>query len=74
MLKMKPQCEKCGASTPPVGVAYICSFECTFCEPCATEMKAVCPNCNGNLVLRPKRTRNPVAVATSQIAKKLRRK
>jgi hypothetical protein len=73
MLKMKKQCEKCGAATDLTAVAFICSFECTFCESCTKAMNAVCPNCSGNLVLRPKRTRSPVAVAASMVSKKLRR-
>lgn len=71
MLKMKPQCERCQASTPQKGVAFICSFECTFCEDCTKQMNATCPNCNGNLVLRPTRTKKPTSVATSLIRRKL---
>lgn len=33
----------------------ICSYECTFCTACSTEMGDVCPNCSGRLVLRPPR-------------------
>jgi hypothetical protein len=34
--------------------ARICSFECTFCEACATQvLGGVCPNCGGNFVQRP---------------------
>ena len=35
--------------------AFICSYECTFCEPCAAGMAHVCPNCGG--ALRPRPTR-----------------
>jgi len=55
MLKMKPHCEKCDAPTGLTDVAYMCSFECTFCKTCTESMNHVCPNCNGNLVLRPTR-------------------
>ena len=55
-LEMKKACMKCEAVLMPDGEAYICSFECTFCEECTTELKNVCPNCGGNLVERPKRT------------------
>ena len=71
MLKMKRQCEKCGSATGLADVAYICSFECTFCEACTRTMNAICPNCQGNLVLRPIRTKKPAAVATSLVSKKL---
>jgi hypothetical protein len=54
-LQMKDECEKCHRQLPAVGIAMICSYECTFCEECAAEMKAVCPNCRGELVLRPRR-------------------
>jgi hypothetical protein len=30
------------------GVAYICSFECTYCANCVEQMNAVCPNCAAN--------------------------
>jgi hypothetical protein len=51
-LELKSECEKCGATLAPGGVAYICSYECTFC---ARQMNFVCPNCEGELVLRPRR-------------------
>jgi len=54
-LDMKGVCEKCGAALGPGGVAYICSYECTFCANCAEQMKFVCPNCEGDLVKRPHR-------------------
>ena len=54
-LQMKSECEKCHQPLPPAGVAMICSYECTFCESCAGEMKNICPNCSGELLRRPKR-------------------
>ena len=71
MLKMKKSCEKCSGPTPEAGVAYICSYECTFCETCSNEMARVCPNCSGALVVRPPRTRKPLAVAASQVKARL---
>jgi hypothetical protein len=56
MLEMKSQCEKCNGDLPKEGEATICSFECTFCAPCADSMQRVCPNCAGELVQRPPRT------------------
>ncbi|MEQ9143684.1 MAG: DUF1272 domain-containing protein [Parvibaculaceae bacterium] len=56
MLEMKETCEKCDVPTPREGPARICSFECTFCAPCADDMDDTCPNCGGELVARPKRT------------------
>ena len=55
-LEMRPKCERCEAPLATDDEAYICSYECTFCPSCATEMKARCPNCKGELVLRPRRT------------------
>ena len=54
-LEMKTACEKCEAATPPDSDAYICTFECTFCASCATDMGRTCPNCGGELVPRPRR-------------------
>jgi hypothetical protein len=55
MLEMREVCERCNTPLSPDGDARICSFECTFCPSCATEMAATCPNCGGELVTRPKR-------------------
>jgi hypothetical protein len=55
MLEMRATCEKCEASLPASGDARICSYECTFCVPCADAMAATCPNCGGELVPRPTR-------------------
>lgn len=57
MLKMKQQCEKCLGHVDENGIAFICSYECTFCQTCTDEMQAICPNCSGELVKRPTRIR-----------------
>jgi hypothetical protein len=54
-LEMRIVCERCGAPLAPDGDARICSFECTFCVHCTDAMFAVCPNCGGELVPRPRR-------------------
>jgi hypothetical protein len=54
-LELRTKCEKCGAALAPDGTAFICSFECTFCEKCTKAMEQVCPNCGGELVRRPRR-------------------
>ncbi len=54
-LELRAACERCQAATPPGGVAYICSYECTFCIECADELEGICPNCGGELVRRPRR-------------------
>ena len=58
-LELRPNCECCDRDLPPAAEAYICTFECTFCPDCTKNtLRYVCPNCGGNLVLRPVR---PVA-------------
>lgn len=58
MLEMRPDCEKCGVDLPAfVGGAFICSFECTFCAECADSMDERCPNCGGELLDRPTRSK-----------------
>ncbi|MFM7321961.1 MAG: DUF1272 domain-containing protein [Armatimonadota bacterium] len=74
MLKMKKRCERCGAETLPTEPAFICSFECTFCPECAAAMAHVCPNCGGNLVIRPTRTTTPIGALASQILGRLARR
>jgi len=54
-LEMRPVCEKCNASLPLEGEAYICSYECTFCKSCSDAMHGRCPNCGGELLRRTKR-------------------
>jgi hypothetical protein len=57
MLQLRPGCERCDRDLPPDTIdARICSFECTFCAPCArTALADTCPNCQGELVARPRR-------------------
>ncbi|MGH7983653.1 MAG: DUF1272 domain-containing protein [Candidatus Udaeobacter sp.] len=54
-LELKRICEQCEATLTPSGAAYICSYECTFCASCAEQLNFVCPNCEGELVRRPRR-------------------
>ncbi len=57
MLELRPNCECCDKDLPPESrEAMICTFECTFCVECATDVLAgTCPNCGGELVRRPVR-------------------
>lgn len=57
MLEMRPNCEHCDADLPADAPgAFICSFECTYCNPCADgKLGRTCPNCGGALVPRPTR-------------------
>lgn len=63
MLQLRPNCECCDADLPPDSTeAMMCSFECTFCREC-TERKlgGICPNCGGELVMRPIRPARALA-------------
>jgi hypothetical protein len=63
MLLLKPSCECCDVDLPPESVdARICSFECTFCAPCADgRLAGHCPNCGGELLRRPRRPADRLA-------------
>ncbi|MBS0657201.1 MAG: DUF1272 domain-containing protein [Verrucomicrobia bacterium] len=56
-LELRPNCECCDRDlAPDVSEAFICSFECTFCAECTEQrLRHKCPNCGGDLVLRPRR-------------------
>lgn len=60
-LEMRDSCERCRAPLSGDGVAYICSYECTFCQGCVEALEAVCPNCGGELLRRPRRVPERVA-------------
>ena len=55
MLDFRPTCEHCNKSLPAESnEAMICTYECTFCKDCVTNvLNDVCPNCGGNFVVRP---------------------
>lgn len=57
VLELRAECEHCGQPLPNGAPdARICTFECTFCAACTEgKLGGVCPNCNGDLVLRPTR-------------------
>lgn len=57
MLELRPCCECCGTDLrPDAPGAWICTFECTYCEACATgALGQRCPNCGGDLQPRPSR-------------------
>jgi hypothetical protein len=57
MLELRPNCECCDCDLLPGSTqARICTFECTFCAECAEQrLDNTCPNCGGELVMRPRR-------------------
>lgn len=64
MLELRPTCECCDKPlAADSSEARICSFECTFCAGCADRaLKGICPNCGGELVVRPRRPAAKLAV------------
>ncbi len=56
MLEMRAACEHCGKALAHDSDARICSYECTFCPACTSELSDRCPNCGGELLPRPRRT------------------
>ncbi|MCB1043451.1 MAG: DUF1272 domain-containing protein [Acidobacteria bacterium] len=54
-LEMKNSCERCQTKLSPAGLAFICSYECTYCSSCNEQLDQRCPNCRGELVRRPRR-------------------
>jgi hypothetical protein len=57
MLELRPTCERCDAALPfDSADARICSYECTFCATCTDgDLGGTCPNCGGDLQVRPRR-------------------
>lgn len=55
MLQLRPNCEWCDKDLPANAPdACICSYECTFCADCASNvLRNVCPNCGGGFAPRP---------------------
>ncbi len=61
----REKCERCGNPLAGTDVAYVCSYDCTFCSGCAPGMEGVCPNCGGELVRRPRRSSPALPEASS---------
>ena len=63
MLQLRPNCECCNKDLPADSTdARICTFECTFCGDCASgKLDGICPNCGGELVVRPRRPAGKLA-------------
>ena len=60
MLEIRPNCEHCNKDLPNESTeALICTFECTFCTDCVTNVfNYICPNCGGGFEKRPIRPTN----------------
>ncbi|WJH40626.1 DUF1272 domain-containing protein [Aliirhizobium terrae] len=70
MLELRPNCECCDKDLAPDSrEAMICTFECTFCSDCVTNvLGGACPNCGGEFVRRP--VRPPAALARNPASTK----
>ena len=68
MLELRPTCEHCNKPLPPDSTeAMICTFECTFCRSCVTDVLGnVCPNCGGGFSPRPIRPARNLRVTTTR--------
>ncbi len=53
-MEFQRACGRCQTPLTPEGSAYLCAHECTFCATCVRELHFVCPNCQGELVRRPR--------------------
>ena len=67
-LEMTTKCERCAGFLGLRAEAFICTYECTFCPACTEAMQAVCPNCGGELVRRPRRKVTVVVVNQERLA------
>lgn len=54
-LEMRTECERCRQQLGHEDVAFVCSFECTYCADCAEVLGGICDTCSGELVRRPRR-------------------
>jgi hypothetical protein len=69
MLKMKKKCLGCLDKLSNDSLAYICSYECTYCQTCAQDHNHVCKNCGGELKERPKREKSVMDLVVSKFKK-----
>ena len=74
MLELRPNGECCDKELLPGSLdARICSFECTFCVACADGvLGGVCPNCGGELVIRPRRPASKLGSAPASTVRVLK--
>ncbi len=69
MLEIRPTCENCNKNLPYDALdAMICTFECTFCSACVTNiLNNVCPNCGGGFEKRPIRPKESITKYPSSV-------
>ncbi|MGS0682350.1 DUF1272 domain-containing protein [Shewanella sp. 125m-7] len=64
---MKTKCELCETKLERKDIAYICSFECTYCKSCCEKLHFICEHCQGTLVIRPPRLIKPFKVPSANL-------
>ena len=71
MLEITPSCEHCDTFLPADSLdARICSYECTFCKDCVTNiLHNVCPNCGGGFETRPIRPKQELEINRASLVK-----
>ena len=67
MLEMKEECLVCAAKLLNDSLAYICSFECTYCQSCAEDHNRVCKNCGGELKDKAKKSKAATKAPRKQL-------
>lgn len=74
-MELRPNCECCDRDLPAQSrKAFICTFECTFCQDCAESvLHGVCPNCKGELVRRPVRPEAMLAKYPASTQRKVKK-
>jgi GNAT superfamily N-acetyltransferase len=53
-MELRPECGRCHRALTDQDRAFVCSFDCTWCPSCFRLLHGVCPNCGGELLLRPR--------------------
>jgi len=53
-MEFRRECGRCRLSLTEDSPAYLCAHECTFCPTCFRQLHFLCPNCDGELVRRPR--------------------
>lgn len=69
MLEIRPNCEYCDKDlAADCTHAMICTYECTFCITCVTDiLENVCPNCGGGFAPRPIRPKTALRPNVSRV-------
>ncbi len=67
-MELRTKCEKCEIPLKPNDAAFLCSYECTYCEPCTKELKNTCQNCQGKLESRQDKIKDLIITRKAVLA------